>query len=483
MYFKSSVLRNQLLTLVILMAFSYSIVAQTKSLYVNDFKYIVGDDFEENKLLKYAQDSGYTYLILYNLYYIHNNLFEITDSITALPLSGFISKAKSDYGILSVGGVGETYNSFNNIHNYNLDHIHTPLERLDVYNIEFEFWNNSSTGPGGYYCTTYLEPNGIPCDTSGAFEFILEDLCRLDSICNEYDWLISEVYIGSPTNLQCAKIAQCIDRVLIHYYRLSDVYGDGNSIYNYKPERLPALTDSVESIRVMPIFNGKSSFMGPWLVSHPENQVYDTWWYGLNGYEDDIGSWKSDVTVEGFVWYRYTSMYEIVLPLNNDQFEGIKKIGGIRLDWSISNIYELRDIILQKSNDGKSWHPIYKVTSKNLGEHMYYFDDQISNSKNYYQLVFQGVEGTTYSKIIMIDYFELNNPLIIWPNPTTELMTIRDSANNQIYWVKIYNTSGALILSDTSGNKQLSLIGIDSGIYIMKTKIGNRIYNRKFIVI
>lgn len=474
--------KNVLLILTLVISISFSVNGQVKSLYVNDFKFVVGNTIEENKLLKFAQDSGYTYLILYNLYYIHNNLFEITDSLTALPLSNFISKAKTDYGILYIGGVGETYNSFNNIHDYNLDHIHSPLQRIDVYNIEFEFWNEGSTGPDGYYCTTYLETNGLTCDTTSAFEFILEDLCRLDSLCDEYDWLISEVYIGSPTERQCADLAQCIDRVLIHYYRSSDVYVNGNSIYNYKSERLPALTDSVASIRVMPIFNGRSSFMGPWLLFHPEDQAYETWWYGLNGYDDDIGSWKTEVTIDGYVWYRYTSMYEVVLPLNDHFFDATKEFGGIQLNWSNADIESLIKVIIQKSNDGKNWESIYQIDSKELEGQMYYFDDNISNTQNYYRLVFNRLSEIDYSEIMLVEYFEISNQLIIWPNPTSKWLSINDGSNNTINGVEIYNLVGELIKIDESGNSQISLIDFDKGIYILNARIGNYNYSSKFLI-
>ena len=198
-----------------------------KGLYVNDFKFIVGNTAAENDLLEFAQDSGFNYLILYNLYYIHNNLFDITTAATSLPLSDFINKAKTLYGIHAVAGVGETYNSFANFHAYNQLHLGDVTRLIDVYNMEFEFWNNSTTAPGGYYCTTYLDPDGLACDTANAFDFYLEELCRLDSLCDAHAYIKSETYIGNPTAGQCTALSGCADRILVHYYRTSDVYGDG----------------------------------------------------------------------------------------------------------------------------------------------------------------------------------------------------------------------------------------------------------------
>lgn len=282
--------------------------ADVKGLYVNDFKLIIGNTALENELLTYAQDSGFNYLILYNLYYIHNNLFDITGAITSLPLSDFINKAKTLYGIHSVAGVGETYSSFGNFHAYNQLHLGDPARQIDVYNMEFEFWNSSTTGPGGYYCTSYLIPEGLSCDTASAFDFYLEEFCKLDSLCDAHDYISSETYIGNPTAGQCTQLSGCADRILAHYYRMSDVYGDGSSIYNYKSDRLPALAAAAELSRVMPIFNCRPDFMEEWLLTNPQDQAMDTWLNGLDGYNDDTGSWKTNTCVEGHVWYRYTCM-------------------------------------------------------------------------------------------------------------------------------------------------------------------------------
>ena len=301
-------------SIVFFMMYWSGLTAQTKAMYVDGLKYIIGDYYKENELLQYAKDSGYDYLICYNINYIHKHIFDITDPTTAKPLSDFISKAKNSYGIKQVGAIGEKYSSFDAIHDYNLDHINTPNQRFDVYNMEFEFWNSNSTGPGGYYCTTYLQPRGLPCDTAGAFSFIYPELCKLDSLCDEYDWLHSEMYIGNPTEKQCAQVASCVDRVLVHYYRKSDVYNNGNSIYNYKKYRLKPLTDSTNFIHIMPIFSGEDNFMGPWLKSHSEERPYLTWLHGQNGWDDDTGAWKQKMNVDGYVWFTYTVMHNTTPP-------------------------------------------------------------------------------------------------------------------------------------------------------------------------
>ena len=43
----------------------------------------------------------------------------------------------------------------------------------------------------------------------------------------------------------------------------------------------------------------------------PLTQPYDTFLNGTNGYNDQTGVWKNNVTFEGYTWYRYTTLLEI----------------------------------------------------------------------------------------------------------------------------------------------------------------------------
>ncbi len=275
-----------------------------KGLYVNDFKNIIGDPVQEDALLEFAQQEGFNYLLLYNLYFIHRLKFEINHVASAAPLAAFIKKAKSKYGIVEVGGVGETFNSFNVIGQYNVQHD-DPLERFDVYNLEFEFWNTKLVD--NYYCSAYLEKNDLGCSTDDAFEFYLKQLQQIQTLAHSHG-IKSETYIGKPNKTQCQLIGQNCDRVLVHFYRKSDVYKNGNSIYNYKKDRIENLAPTEGALSVMPIFSSRSNHMGPWLEEQLMDQALETFMFGQNGYDDDNGDWKNHVRIEGVQWYRYTDL-------------------------------------------------------------------------------------------------------------------------------------------------------------------------------
>lgn len=296
----------------------------TVGLYVNNFKDIVGDSAAETALLNYAQDNGFNYLILYNLSYINNNMFAIDNQAASLPIANFIANAKTNYEILQVAAVGEKNASFDKIKVYNSFYPSNPEKRFDVFNLEFEFWNTNSTSSGNYYCTTYLQPNGYTCDTQGAFDFYINQLMLMHDFGIENGILI-ETYIGYIDQSQADAIAQYADRVLIHYYRQSDVYNNGDSIYQYHPERITFLATD-HQVTVMPIFSARSNHMYNWLIApHSLTQPYNTWLNGQNGFNSQTASWASNVNMDGYVWYRYSELLAISQTLETNNFETVNQ--------------------------------------------------------------------------------------------------------------------------------------------------------------
>lgn len=154
-----------------------------KGFYVNGFNTILGNTTKEDSLLLFAKNNGFNYLTLYDVHLV-NNATPLTNTTTAQTFANFINKAKTQYSITEVGVASESYLFFKNIvHVYNQQHSN-PNQKVDVYNYEFEFWIPSSTTSGSYYCTNYLQPNGVSCDTSGAFKHYKNELHLIDSLAN-----------------------------------------------------------------------------------------------------------------------------------------------------------------------------------------------------------------------------------------------------------------------------------------------------------
>lgn len=300
---------NVLLVILILLSTINPLRGQSiKGLYVNGFVDIIGDREAEDELLEFAHAHGFNYLLLYNLYAIHTRKFSITDEHEAKPLADFMSRARRRYGVYHFGAVGETVRSFDRMVKFN-QLFQQEEAKFEVFSLEYEFWNQNKID--SYYCQTYLEDEGLPCDTSGAFVHFLSQLNQMKLNAQDAG-AKAEVYIGRPTSNQAKQIGEIADRVLVHYYRQSDTYSDGRSIYNYLSDRLIDLAPQDGVLEIMPIFSAGSNFMAGWLESNDIQTVFDTYMNGQKGYNEDSGDWQSHIEVVGPQWYHFGLLWEVV---------------------------------------------------------------------------------------------------------------------------------------------------------------------------
>lgn len=390
-----------------------------QGLYVNDFKNVIGDAAEEEVLLTYAENNGFNYLVLYNLNYINNNLYDLTDPAEAIALANFIEDAKTNYGIVQVAAVGEKDASFDKIEDYNDLYDGNWFKQIDVLNLEFEFWANTSGSTFDYYCTSYLQPNGFPCTTQGAYDFYLEQLELIDQRAIDME-VLSEIYIGTPNDSMSTELAENCDRILLHFYRTSDTYNNGNSIYNYNVSRIRAIAQSTRMPAVMPIFSAMSYHMGPWLETHTIYEPMDTWLHGQNSYDDDTTYGVQDLKIAGHQWYRYTEL----LVLNETE--------GNRSHF-------------QPVDEGNGPNDKATPAAENLAD----------KSIRIYPSVFD-----------------------------TELsLTIDVAAHENVYCV-IYNSQGKIVLNEQliSSSNQLNVGHLKSGIYYLKIlDNGKEVHTEKLI--
>ncbi len=288
-----------------------------KGLYVNGFNNILGNTISEDSLLNYAQYNGFNYLALYDLWPIHVT-YNLTNSSTCTVLANFIQRAKQNFGISQVGAIGENFYFFNNvIRIYNQQHTN-PLQKFEVYNIEFEFWNTTTVSSGNYYCTTYLQPGGYTCDTAGAFHFYKTLIHQVDSVAS-IGGAISEAYVGWFNQGQAITIANTVDRILLHDY-ISNYSG----LYSYIQPRLQLIAARNSLTDVIPIFSAEPSFMGPWLLTHNVLTPFSDLQTALS---NETGSWKQFINLKGYQWFAYSFMpYNVVST-------GVLIIGGTEIEF------------------------------------------------------------------------------------------------------------------------------------------------------
>lgn len=248
---------------------------------------LLGDSAKEQVFLDFVRDNGFNYLIFYDL----NNL--VASSAKANQLASLISRAKSDYGVHQVGAALGSEAGADVIVAYNK--AHRPEERIDVLNVEYEFWNRA--------------------DRTSAFSHTLDILDAFQTAAQEHD-LETEIYIGWISEGEALQLANAADRILVHFYRQTDV-----NIINYGLERLQYLAGANSDVRIAPIFSSEGPentndlpFMGDWLQTHPNEQAFRSWVKGYHALEAD---WKMNLDLMGAVWFIYGKFLDVNVDAPN----------------------------------------------------------------------------------------------------------------------------------------------------------------------
>ncbi len=294
------------LLILLLLSFSIQLSAQERhGLYVADFDVILVDETAELKLLQYCERTGTNSLTLYQLDEVDLNIEENRQL-----LRKFIQFARIEYNIKHFGAASESFKNFkNNIHIYNLDKKTKRHDRINAYNIEFEFWNKIPSSE--YYCTNYLEPAGFPCTQDGAFQYVLRFIKGLRALANQVPGTEVEIYVGWIDEDHARLLTPKVDRVYYAVYR--DPEPDGSlNLYNFgmQRERLKYL-GAAGPIEIIPIFSGFIGSTDPnlswWL--RQGNHPIKAWWHYIEAFKKDKRLRnRHNLDVAGYQWFYYNVM-------------------------------------------------------------------------------------------------------------------------------------------------------------------------------
>ena len=283
---------------VICLLFVASIYGQERKMYVDNFANILGTYHLEQELFDFVEANDIDELILYDLNKVHKR-FPLGDVSQNQILADFICKAKKHYGVTSVSASGETGDFFiKAIHPYNKSR-EIELERFDIYNIEYEYWNKKESLDNGYYCETYLKNEQLKCNRENSFGYFMSSLKTMKELAKKDNLDIkTEAYVGKYTRDEVDEISSHVDKLLIHDYVRDPKYS-----YMYVKDRLNQLDAIHSHIEVSILFSYENNFMGKWLKNHRFQEAEESFHAELA---------KNDVTIKdhlnftGFTYYNYS---------------------------------------------------------------------------------------------------------------------------------------------------------------------------------
>lgn len=365
--------------------------------YVNGFNTILGNTIREDSVLLFAQNNGFNYLTLYDVHIV-NNLTPLTNTTTAQAFANFINKAKTQYSINEVGVAAENFWFFKNIiHIYNQQHSN-PNQKVDVYNLEFEFWIPSSTISGSYYCSNYLQPNAYSCDTSGAFKFYKNELRQIDSLANA-NGKKSEAYFGFFNNGQAKQIVQTgVDRVLLSIYITSANYSQTYQ-YGYIKPRLQALATASVNVNVIPLYSSEPSFMQTWVSA---NSFFTPYTNLNSSLTSETGTWKNYIQLDGIQWFAYSFLPKKNLTTSITDINNNKNIFSIYpnpadaiINVKLENSSEL-PVTISISNISDNtvltetiYSNNYTIDTKNLNSGIYFITIRSKSQKSTQKIIIE----------------------------------------------------------------------------------------------
>jgi Secretion system C-terminal sorting domain len=180
-----------------------------------------------------------------------------------------------------------------------------------------------------------------------------------------------------------------------------------------------------------------------------------------------------------------------VLPTELLSFKGDRKGKVSQLQWEATNEKNLVSYIVERSNDGKNFHPLgfTKPKSFNALEKVAYdfIDDSPEIGINYYRLLSKGTgKDEKYSKVISLD-FGLGLSGRAFPNPLDGDLSVEldIEENSGEVTVGVYDVVGKQVLSkklqnsDRRINFVMPTTELPPGVYVIKVKVGNTLWERK----
>lgn len=147
-----------------------------------------------------------------------------------------------------------------------------------------------------------------------------------------------------------------------------------------------------------------------------------------------------------------------IVPVNTIYASAFKQNNNVVIGWENTKETDVKLYTVEKSIDGAKFYTIHNSEAKNNAQkNMYsYYDMYPAETNNFYRIKTTKLSGSKlYSNILAINFeSKTTNQLSVYPNPVKG-KTIGLQLNNFIegrYFVKLFNTLGQLVYSNTIQN-------------------------------
>ncbi|OJJ15921.1 hypothetical protein BKI52_37005 [marine bacterium AO1-C] len=211
---------------------------------------------------------------------------------------------------------------------------------------------------------------------------------------------------------------------------------------------------------------------------------------GIGGLDDSFGS-RSAGNGGGINGQGVQSSQDTGLPIDLFYFRASTSGRRVVLDWGTISEINNQYFEIQRSSDAQNWQEIARrngaINSNKLINYQH-FDQNPLVGINYYRLKQVDTDGTfTYSKIVSVQVEGIQE-VLVFPNPTQEIVNINIGKSNLEYTVNILllNIAGHQVKAYSipkGGALTINVKDVPEGVYIMKLSFDNQEVIKKLIIL
>ncbi len=174
---------------------------------------------------------------------------------------------------------------------------------------------------------------------------------------------------------------------------------------------------------------------------------------------------------------------DAVVAVDLVSFVAEKNNSTVTLNWETANEVDSDYFDLERSKDGIEFSSIGTIDAKgnsNLTQ-AYSFVDVHPFENSYYRLKQVDTDGSIQYSDIQFVSFDQNVDIKVFPNPTTEYISIEGAANGN---VTFYNSQGLMTkVSNIAVDGKVDVSEMNSGLYIIEIETIDKMKTRSLIVI
>lgn len=175
------------------------------------------------------------------------------------------------------------------------------------------------------------------------------------------------------------------------------------------------------------------------------------------------------------------------LPVNLVRVQAQPSQEGVEISWQTDGEQNSAYFQVQRGNDAQSFESIgnkIDAAGTTNDRKTYRFTDLTPLSGiNYYRLKQTDFDGShQFSKIISINLQAAADQLSVYPNPTADVVAIKNLAADQEAYLQIYSLAGLVVKEGFTSAGQMAVGGLPNGLYFVDFKVDGQTFKTKLLI-